>query len=262
MLSDKIKQYRKDNKLTQEELADKLFVSRNAVSKWENDNGYPSIETIKDLSKLLNISIDELINDDDKYKKSKYLYYLQNILSFLIYSLIAILIPHIMFLLDPTSVMAYNLFIGPISFIILGLLTPLINKQLLYCFVSSALAIIPTLIYFEQNTKVVIYNYEIVYYCLFIASYCITYKLLKVNFKKNINKIIKNLSFSLSLFLALSYIVLCLLSIIKYDGMNNPAPIYSQPLVYTLIFIIPIFLSLFVYIIFKKNAIIKKEEIT
>ena len=65
MLSEKIKKYRADNDLTQEEFAAKLFVTRNAVSKWENDNGYPNIDTLKDIAKLLNITIDELLGEDD-----------------------------------------------------------------------------------------------------------------------------------------------------------------------------------------------------
>ena len=65
MLSEKIKKYRADNNLTQEEFAAKLFVTRNAVSKWENDNGYPNIDTLKDIAKLLNITIDELLGEDD-----------------------------------------------------------------------------------------------------------------------------------------------------------------------------------------------------
>ena len=68
--SDKLKKLRKENNLTQDELADKLFVTRTAVSKWETDNGYPSIESLKLLSKLFHTTIDELISDEDiKNKK-------------------------------------------------------------------------------------------------------------------------------------------------------------------------------------------------
>ena len=65
MLSEKLKKYRTDNNLTQEEFAAKLFVTRNAVSKWENDNGYPNIDTLKDIAKLLNVTIDKLLGDED-----------------------------------------------------------------------------------------------------------------------------------------------------------------------------------------------------
>lgn len=63
--SDKLKKLRKENNLTQDELADKLFVTRTAVSKWETDNGYPSIESLKLLSNLFHTTIDELISDED-----------------------------------------------------------------------------------------------------------------------------------------------------------------------------------------------------
>ena len=66
----KLKKLRSDNGLTQEQLAEKIFVTRTAISKWETDNGYPSIDSLKQLSNLFNISIDELISDDDiKNKK-------------------------------------------------------------------------------------------------------------------------------------------------------------------------------------------------
>lgn len=63
--SEKLKKLRKENNLTQDELADKLFVTRTAVSKWETDNGYPSIESLKLLSNLFHTTIDELISDED-----------------------------------------------------------------------------------------------------------------------------------------------------------------------------------------------------
>ena len=62
---EKLKKLRTDNDLTQEQLADRIFVTRTAISKWETDKGYPSIDSLKQLSNLFNISIDELISDDD-----------------------------------------------------------------------------------------------------------------------------------------------------------------------------------------------------
>lgn len=63
--SDKLKKIRKDNNITQEQLADKIFVTRTAISKWETDMGYPSIESLRQLSKLFSITIDDLISDED-----------------------------------------------------------------------------------------------------------------------------------------------------------------------------------------------------
>ena len=66
---EKLKKLRTDNKLTQEQLAEKLYVKRTAVSKWETDNGYPSIDSLKALSDLFKVSIDDLISDEDVKNK-------------------------------------------------------------------------------------------------------------------------------------------------------------------------------------------------
>ena len=66
---EKLKKLRTDNELTQDELAEKIFVTRTAISKWETDKGYPSVDSLKQLSKLFHISIDELISDADVENK-------------------------------------------------------------------------------------------------------------------------------------------------------------------------------------------------
>lgn len=63
--SDKLKQLRMDRNMTQDELASQIYVSRSAISKWETGAGYPSIDSLKQLSKLFNISVDELISDEE-----------------------------------------------------------------------------------------------------------------------------------------------------------------------------------------------------
>ena len=60
--SEKIQKLRKQNNLTQEELAEKLFISRTAISKWESGKGYPSIDVLKQISVLFDISVDNLVN--------------------------------------------------------------------------------------------------------------------------------------------------------------------------------------------------------
>lgn len=65
MFGEKLKKLRLDNHLTQDELAEKILVTRTAVSKWETNKGYPSIDSLKQLSNLFGISIDELIADND-----------------------------------------------------------------------------------------------------------------------------------------------------------------------------------------------------
>lgn len=64
-LSEKLVRLRKQSGMTQEELAAKIFVTRTAVSKWENGKGYPAIDSLKLLSSVYGVSLDELISDDD-----------------------------------------------------------------------------------------------------------------------------------------------------------------------------------------------------
>lgn len=65
LFKDKLKKFRTDNSITQEELADKLFVSRTLISKWENGVIYPSSENMKKLSILMNVEIDYLLTAEE-----------------------------------------------------------------------------------------------------------------------------------------------------------------------------------------------------
>ena len=62
--NEKLHELRKSKGMTQEELADALYVSRTAVSKWESGRGYPNIESLKEISKYFSVSIDELLSGD------------------------------------------------------------------------------------------------------------------------------------------------------------------------------------------------------
>ena len=63
--NEKLQELRKREGMTQEELASRLYVSRTAISKWESGRGYPSIESLKAISRLFSVSIDELLSSDD-----------------------------------------------------------------------------------------------------------------------------------------------------------------------------------------------------
>ena len=69
--SDKLQKLRKENNITQEGLADKLNVSRQAVSKWESGTGYPDTEKLIQLSKIFNVTMDELVNEEEIKKDTK-----------------------------------------------------------------------------------------------------------------------------------------------------------------------------------------------
>lgn len=64
-VNEKLKQLRNEKGWTQEQLAEKLFVSRTAVSKWENGRGYPNIESLKSISRLYGVSIDDLLSNEE-----------------------------------------------------------------------------------------------------------------------------------------------------------------------------------------------------
>ena len=64
-LGEKIKEARKQCGLSQEQLAEKMAVSRSAVAKWEANNGLPDVENLKALAQLLNVSVDYLLDDGE-----------------------------------------------------------------------------------------------------------------------------------------------------------------------------------------------------
>jgi len=64
-LSEKLKDLRVSKNLTQEQLAEKLYVTRAAISKWEQDNGYPSIDSLKNIASFFSVSIDDLLSAND-----------------------------------------------------------------------------------------------------------------------------------------------------------------------------------------------------
>ena len=77
---EKLQELRKNKGLTQEELAEILYVSRTAISKWESGRGMPSIESLKAISKFFAVTLDELLSgeellviaEDDHKQKERY----------------------------------------------------------------------------------------------------------------------------------------------------------------------------------------------
>ena len=63
--NEKLQELRKNKGLTQEELAEALYVSRTAISKWESGRGYPNIDSLKEIAKYFSVTIDELLSGDE-----------------------------------------------------------------------------------------------------------------------------------------------------------------------------------------------------
>ena len=64
LLNEKLRMLRKEKNLTQEELAEQLNVSRQAITKWESGEGIPDVENLKQISTLFNVIIDDLVKED------------------------------------------------------------------------------------------------------------------------------------------------------------------------------------------------------
>ena len=78
--NEKLQELRKQRGLTQEELAEQLYVSRTAISKWESGRGYPNIESLKAIAKFFGVTVDELLSsgevltlaEEDNERKEKH----------------------------------------------------------------------------------------------------------------------------------------------------------------------------------------------
>ena len=68
-LGQQLKKFRELKSLSQEDIAQKIGVTRQAVYKWENDKGYPDIDNLILLSELYNVTLDELIKGNESFKK-------------------------------------------------------------------------------------------------------------------------------------------------------------------------------------------------
>ena len=65
-LGKNIAEIRKNNNLTQDDLANKYFITRQTISNWENGKFYPDIDALVKISKCFNISLDDLLSYDNK----------------------------------------------------------------------------------------------------------------------------------------------------------------------------------------------------
>lgn len=106
-VGNKISKYRKNNNLTQDDLAEKLFVTRQLVSKWENGTGIPSIDVLLELSKIFKVSFEDVlclndektINNDDIFQGRNRMFVIQSIIR----KEIIVNLPNIFYQLSPVE---------------------------------------------------------------------------------------------------------------------------------------------------------------
>ncbi len=70
-LGSQIKKYRNELSMSQDELAEKVFVSRQSISNWENDKTYPDIKSLLLLSEVFQVSLDQLVKGDLEIMKKE-----------------------------------------------------------------------------------------------------------------------------------------------------------------------------------------------
>lgn len=70
-IGSRIQEYRKKAELSQEEFADKIGVSRQAVSKWERDKAYPDLDRLVCICEILDVQMDELIYGEERKKQGR-----------------------------------------------------------------------------------------------------------------------------------------------------------------------------------------------
>lgn len=132
--NEKLQELRKSKSMTQEELAEALFISRTAISKWESGRGYPSLDSLKEISKFFSVSIDELIcmeeiisvaEDEKKVCIDKYITLICNVLD--VFLVLLLFLPIFGNGNDsPSSVLLYSItglseWIKPLFFTLIGI---------------------------------------------------------------------------------------------------------------------------------------------
>ena len=72
-MGEQIKKYRNDMHITQKELADRLYVTQQAVQRWEKGNSYPQVDKVVEIADIFNVSVSDLYFDDTDYVVDRYI---------------------------------------------------------------------------------------------------------------------------------------------------------------------------------------------
>ena len=282
-LGEKIKELRLKNNMTQDDLASRCYVTRNAVSKWENDKGYPNIESIKLLCKCFNITIDELLSDEinnevvkeltvevikNDTKLTRYFDIIVGVIVTVFYFIVQIGLRQLALSIDPTGGLAWGLVIAPFCSVIIGIITSLLIRKhyitYLVGFIGLLLSIFFDSIIQSGFTPAIIHCiYYLVYLFFSICTYSIKYQrfmFIPQLIKRLVNKIVEvNIKVKLKLktkiivescILGLTsvwFIIELVLSIIReVKSIEHPTlfdGLNGVPLLYVILFVVPLSLE-------------------
>lgn len=282
-LGEKIKELRLNNNMTQDDLASRCYVTRNAVSKWENDKGYPNIESIKLLCKCFNITIDELLSDEinnevvkeltvevikNDTKLTRHFDIIVGVIVTVFYFIVQIGLRELALSIDPTGGLAWGLVIAPFCSVIIGIITSLLIRKhyitYLVGFIGLLLSIFFDLIIQSGFTPAIIHCiYYLVYLFFSVCTYSIKYQrfmFIPQWLKRLVNKIIEvNIKVKLKLktkiivescILGLTsvwFIIELVLSIIReVKSIEHPTlfdGLNGVPLLYVILFVVPLSLE-------------------
>lgn len=261
-IGNKIKNLRIENKMTQEELANELYVTRNAISKWENDKGLPNIDSLILLTKIFNISLDSLfsneeivklaLSNNDKKDFNRNLIYAT--INFFIFALIGILIP-IIFKYDPTAGLAVYLIILPLAYVIIGVISALFSAKWPYIVISSALAITPIYTFSNLNVRDFSIGFiPIIYYLLYLASYFLIIYITKKTEQRYDSKRLSKLFLIGTITLITVYLIhTSVQAITTYNDISTSAPWYVPVILNTVIYIVPVTILTTLYLYFRRR---------
>ena len=270
-IGNKIKSLRLEKQMTQEQLANELHVTRNAVSKWETDKGLPNIDSLIMLAKTFNVSLDYLIGQEEilemtienrkKLELNKNLLY--GIILFFLFSLIGTLVPYLFYRTEPSSVMVAMIIILPILYLLLGIVSVLVLSTTAYVSIAAALAVTPIYVFFDlfipHSTLGLL---GILYFIIFLLTHIILSRVLRNNRKFNVNNL-KILFLVITIGIILIFIIHTVYETIKLVNCTWCSAAYYTPLVVNiLIYIIPFTLSFTLFLYFyKQSKLIERGDI-
>ncbi|MGS0973791.1 MAG: helix-turn-helix domain-containing protein [Candidatus Izemoplasmataceae bacterium] len=262
-VGDNIKKLRYDNGLTQEDLAAKIYVTRNAISKWETNKGIPSIDSLKQLSSLFNVSLDQLVSEEDRIvmalentkKIQNYKDFFTGISVFLSYCINGILVPYIFLSMDGFNESIVNYILLPLIYIFIGVTSILRDIHWKYLVIGSALGMIPVfMLYDVLLPEYGLGLFGIMHYIIFIVAYFTAKHLIQLLANKFSSKRLRVFFLSGLSLITTIYIIHTTIGAINLNNcIECSAPWNLVLIVNTVFYAIPIIILATLYLHFKKK---------